>query len=575
MQVDVSAEPGRPVARFDHFVVYQGSAVSFSAADLLANDVGAAGLSVVALSQPGAVGVLAGSVVEGFTFTPSDGAGFVGQDVDLDYVVVEPGGRVALGTLRIRVLAAGDTNRVPVGRDDLEWANPAATIQVFPLGNDFDPEGEGLELASVQKPAHGSISAVTGSWFNYVPDAGFAGTDVVTYVIRDGHGLLSSARVVVQVDVSAEPGRPVARFDHFVVYQGSAVSFSAADLLANDVGAAGLSVVALSQPGAVGVLAGSVVEGFTFTPSDGAGFVGQDVDLDYVVVEPGGRVALGTLRIRVLAAGDTNRAPVGRDDLEWANPAATIQVFPLGNDFDPEGEGLELASVQKPAHGSISAVTGSWFNYVPDAGFAGTDVVTYVIRDGHGLLSSARVVVQVDVSAEPGRPVARFDHFVVYQGSAVSFSAADLLANDVGAAGLSVVALSQPGAVGVLAGSVVEGFTFTPSDGAGFVGQDVDLDYVVVEPGGRVALGTLRIRVLAAGDTNQVPVAVADGRTTDGDTIQVFPLGNDFDPEGEGLELASVQKPAHGSISAVTGSWFNYVPDVGFAGTEVVTYRHP
>ena len=337
MQVDVSAEPGRPVARFDHFVVYQGSAVSFSAADLLANDVGAAGLSVVALSQPGAVGVLAGSVVEGFTFTPSDGAGFVGQDVDLDYVVVEPGGRVALGTLRIRVLAAGDTNRVPVGRDDLEWANPAATIQVFPLGNDFDPEGEGLELASVQKPAHGSISAVTGSWFDYVPDAGFAGTDVVTYVIRDGHGLLSSARVVVQVDVSAEPGRPVARFDHFVVYQGSAVSFSAADLLANDVGAAGLSVVALSQPGTVGVLAGSVVEGFTFTPSDGAGFVGQDVDLDYVVVEPGGRVALGTLRIRVLAAGDTNRVPVGRDDLEWADPAATIQVFPLGNDFDLDG----------------------------------------------------------------------------------------------------------------------------------------------------------------------------------------------------------------------------------------------
>ena len=70
----------------------------------------------------------------------------------------------------------------------------------------------------------------------YTPDAGFSGTDTVTYTVADAHRRTSTGELVVQVDVSAEPGRAGgAVIDHLVVYQGSSVSFTAADLLANDV----------------------------------------------------------------------------------------------------------------------------------------------------------------------------------------------------------------------------------------------------------------------------------------------------------------------------------------------------
>ena len=118
----------------------------------------------------------------------------------------------------------------------------------------------------------------------------------------------------------APPGRrPETRaIDYFVVYQGSSVGFTVADLLANDNEPQGqpMTVLAISEPGREATLAGSVAGGFTYTPSVGtASSVGQDFDLAYLVVDPDGHVAQETIRIRILAAGDTNRAPVARDDV--------------------------------------------------------------------------------------------------------------------------------------------------------------------------------------------------------------------------------------------------------------------
>ena len=71
-----------PVLDVDYLVVYQGSSVGFTAAQLLANDDDPQGeaLTVVAVSEPGDDGVLAGSLATGFTYTPTARAAFVGTD---------------------------------------------------------------------------------------------------------------------------------------------------------------------------------------------------------------------------------------------------------------------------------------------------------------------------------------------------------------------------------------------------------------------------------------------------------------------------------------------------------------
>ena len=76
-------------------------------------------------------------------------------------------------------------------------------------------------------PAHGTITGFGTGHFNYTPDAGFSGTDTITYKIRDGHGLLSTGKVTVWVDTGVHRSAdPVPDVDYFVVYQGSSVSGS-------------------------------------------------------------------------------------------------------------------------------------------------------------------------------------------------------------------------------------------------------------------------------------------------------------------------------------------------------------
>ena len=108
------------------------------------------------------------------------------------------------------------------------------------------------------------------------------------------------------------------------------------------------------------------------------------------MVDPDGHVGVGSISVRVLAAGDTNQPPVARRDVERARTGQVITVSPLGNDSDPEGGGLTIVSVLTPAHGTVPMV-GRTFNYTPDASFSGTETITYVIRDNHGLLATGTV----------------------------------------------------------------------------------------------------------------------------------------------------------------------------------------
>ena len=329
----------------------------------------------------------------------------------------------------------------------------------------------------------------------------------------------------------------------------------------------------MSQPSTNGELTGSVAAGFTYTPASGASFVNQDHDLAYLVVDPDGHVARETIRIRVLAAGDTNRPPVAVAATPRSSDRGTgVLVAPVDNDFDPDGDGFFVASVLDPAHGRVTNHQNNTFTYAPDAGFSGTDTVTYVIRDTHGLLGTGTVTVWVDSGAASGQmPDPAIDYFVAFQGSPLRFAVADLLVNDNEPQGqaLSVVEVSQPSTNGELTGSVAAGFTYTPASGASFVNQDHDLAYLLVDPDGHVARETIRIRVLAAGDTNRPPVAVPDTASSSGAGVLVAPVDNDFDPDGDGFFVASVLDPAHGRVTNHQNNTFTYTPDA-----EVLRHRH-
>ena len=73
-------------------------------------------------------------------------------------------------------------------------------------------------------------------------------------------------------------------------------------------------------------------------------------------------------------------APDVRRDVAWTNPDAAVTVEVLANDVDADGDSLTVSAVADPAHGTATVATSSSVRYTPDAGFSGTDVVTYTAR---------------------------------------------------------------------------------------------------------------------------------------------------------------------------------------------------
>ena len=66
-----------------------------------------------------------------------------------------------------------------------------------------------------------------------------------------------------------------------------------------------------------------------------------------------------TSSIRILAAGDPNQAPVARDDVARTDAAHRSNVFVVGNDFDPDGDSFIVVKVTHPAHGTVG-VFSNW-----------------------------------------------------------------------------------------------------------------------------------------------------------------------------------------------------------------------
>ncbi len=115
----------------------------------------------------------------------------------------------------------------------------------------------------------------------------------------------------------------------------------------------------------------------------------------------GARTATATVTITVDPS-----APVAQNDaITIASNQVDIQVYVLGNDLDPNGDTLHVASVTAPANGT-TGVNGNPLNgqpqivqYTPNSGFAGTDTFTYVASDG---ARTATATVTVEVLAGPG-----------------------------------------------------------------------------------------------------------------------------------------------------------------------------
>jgi hypothetical protein len=291
--------------------------------DALLNDSDPEGdaLQIVAASDinGGTVQIVEGELL----FTP--GANFNGE-TRLRYTVADGAGNVATGVVRVAIEAVNDA---PVLLADQATMKPGGVLELNAtqgvLANDRDVEGDALTVVSHGAAANGTVLIAADGALRYTPNPGFLGTETIAYTVSDG--LLSSIGTLT-IDVAN--AAPVAADDAGQVTTGRAITFTAAQLLANDRDAAGdvltVSDLGAATNGQVSWVNGQVqyasslgfvgTDSFSYQVSDGFGGVSTAQVLVSVLPEEFNTVRLGDAPLRQTGFG-------GQWQAAWSNAAVT------------------------------------------------------------------------------------------------------------------------------------------------------------------------------------------------------------------------------------------------------------
>ena len=365
-----------------------------------------------------------------------------------------------------------------VANEDTATTPAGDPITVDVLSNDT---GTGISITEVDNPAHGT-AVVSNGKVVYTPDAGYAGTDVFWYTIKDVTGAVYSTTITISVTgVNAGP-YPSGVEDEVSTPRDTAAIF---DVLANDIGV-GLTLNSTSawtnQGGRASISNGKIA----YTPK--AGFAGED-ELWYVFSDAIGRTNSARVVITVTGVNvDAGPYPSGVEDTESTakNTAATFDV--LANDI---GVGLTLTSTSAWTNkGGRASVSNGKIAYTPKQDFTGEDELWYVFSDVIGRTNSARVVITVTgVGTDAGPyPSGTEDTVSTVKNTAAEF---DVLANDVGV-GLTLTSTSpwtdKGGRASISNGEIA----YTPK--TDFVGED-ELWYVFTDAIGRTNSAKVTIMV--------------------------------------------------------------------------------
>ncbi len=370
--------------------------------------------------------------------------------------------------------------------DVFNFDEDSGTKVINPLANDTVTNSAVLTIVSVGTASAGGMGTIGagGTSLNYTSAANFNGAETFTYTARNQDGVQQTATVTVQVTDVNDP--PVAVNDTFNVFANSSQNIF--EVLSNDT--QGNDPDATETLTITGVSAGSHGGSISIGPSGlslrytpATGFTGPTETFTYTLSDGRGGTATGTVSVSVAPENPPPTAVA--DNFAVVEDATPASFNPLLNDSTSDvGETLIIASVGTSTRGSQISVASDGLTvlYKPAANFAGTEVITYVLRDSRG--ANALGQMTFTVSAVNDAPDAVDDTFNVLTVN--STTVLDVLLNDLNPdAGetLTITAVTQPpsgkGTIAIAAdgksliytrpGATFEGsfsFTYTIGDGS-------------------------------------------------------------------------------------------------------------
>ncbi|WP_349269660.1 Virginiamycin B lyase [Mycolicibacterium parafortuitum] len=340
-----------------------------------------------------------------FTYTPT--AGFSGTDT-FTYTISDEAsgwhghvaglvrGHTSIATVSVTVLPAPINESPSAANDSVSTAEDTSAV-IDVRANDSDPNGDDISIASVGAAQHGTVAVLDGR-ITYTPVTNFYGTDTFDYTITDGH-LTDTASVTVTVTPVNDP--PVAVNDAVMVVGNSGPTVI--NVLGNDTdpdAADSLTVTVLSTPTQGGAV--SINADYTISYTPASGFSGTET-FTYTVSD-GTAAAVGMVTVTATAVMPVNTPPAATNDtftMLAGTTSATVNV--IANDIDADSDTLAVTSVIGVAHGTTT-FTGGTITYIPTAGYAGTEVLTYTVTDGKATdTATLTIIVEAGLDTPIGR----------------------------------------------------------------------------------------------------------------------------------------------------------------------------
>lgn len=310
------------------------------------------------------------------------------------YSIAVDGTTVAIGA-RNRNAADGAVyvtgpapNPAPVADDQDLMTDEDTPLNITLTATDTEP----VTFMIVTQPMHGTLTGTgtgTGSNLTYTPNADFNGVDSFEFVADDNTTVSQIA--TVQITVASVNDAPVAYDASRTTVEGTPISIT---LSGSDVESDPLTFRVV-QPPSSGSIDGTAPN-LTYTPDPS--FVGQD-EFTFVVNDGELDSNPATVTLQVNADNPNNRAPIAQPQTIAVVTGVASMITLSGN--DPDGDVIDFEIASPPANGTLTG-TPPTLTYTSDAGFEGTDTLTFFVSDG--ALDSAPAVVTIEVSTEPGGP---------------------------------------------------------------------------------------------------------------------------------------------------------------------------
>ena len=319
----------------------------------------------------------------------------------------------------------------PVAVDDYAYIPLSGTLNFDVLLNDRDVDGDSLSVVSYDDSLlPGTLTYdETAHEFTYVALVGETGAATFTYTVSDGDVNTADDTATVTLDVNTVTHAPVLSSigNKYIIEDGNSgnIAFTVTDIDYGD------TITITVSSGNTALLPENFVDNIIVTDNGSGSYT--------LYLEPVAD-AFGTSAITVTATDsyantDTetftlkvyaqNDPPTAVNDTVTTNEDTSVVLNMLSNDSDPENDTIWVNEIEWPSHGVLSR-NSSTYTYTPHGNYNGTEVLTYVITDGH---SKDTATVTINITPVNDAPSAR-DNWAELPNTTGQSTVVNVLGND-------------------------------------------------------------------------------------------------------------------------------------------------